>query len=274
MPRLRVLTLVIAFAACAAPAQQQAPIEPAAAPTEPAPAAKTDAEHAPEPAPMAAGAIWPPRMPSAGKFEEVPLGKWADYEETYLDAVTIKERVALVAREGDIVTLETTTETGRADKTVFVTAFAASQEVGWRATRNVFQVGDADPMESPAIAPAHQPYPVVDPKKLVGTEMIKVRAGSYRAKHYRYRTPYGELVDYWIDDSVAPIGLIKLEAEQKQHAGFRAGFKFELVAVGSGAIAQVTKPARPFDAALLEKTGMPWTRHARVGPQPPAKVVQ
>src|SRR4029453_11555753 len=107
-------------------------------------------------------------MPSAGKFEEVPLGKWADYEETYLDAVTIKERVALVAREGDIVTLETTTETGRADRTVFLTAFAASQEMGWRATRNVFQGGDEDPMESPAIGPAQQPYPVVDPKKLVG----------------------------------------------------------------------------------------------------------
>jgi hypothetical protein len=182
--------------------------------------------------------------------------------------------VALVAREGDVVTLETTTETGSADKTVFLTAFAASQELGWRATRNVFQVGDEDPMESPAIGPAQQPYPAVDPKKLIGTEMIKVRAGSYRAKHYRYRTAYGELVDYWIDDSVAPIGLIKLEAEQKQHAGFRAGFKFELVAVGSGAIPQVTKRPRPFDAALLAKTGMPWTRHARVGPQPPAKVVR
>lgn len=279
MRPVRVLSLIAcaACAACAAPVQQQAPIEPAAATTpaaESAPAVKAEAERAPEPAPITAGAIWPPRMPSAGKFEEVPLGKWADYEETYLDAVTIKERVALVAREGDTVTLETTTETGRADRTVFATVFAASQEVGWRATRNVFQVGDEDPMESPAIGPGQQPYPVVDPKKLVGTEMIKVRAGSYRAKHYRYRTPYGELVDYWIDDSVAPIGLIKLEAEQKQHAGFRAGFKFELVAVGSGAIAQVTKPARPFDAALLAKTGMPWTRHARVGPQPPAKVVQ
>ena len=71
--------------------------------------------------------------------------------------------------------------------------------------------------------------------------MISVRAGSFRAKHYRYRTPYGEQVDFWIDDSVAPIGLIKLEAEQKQHSAFRAGFRFELVAVGSGAIPQVTR---------------------------------
>ena len=52
--------------------------------------------------------------------------------------------------------------------------------------------------------------------------MISVRAGLFRAKHYRYRTPYGEQVDYWIDDSVAPIGLIKLEAEQKQHSASAA----------------------------------------------------
>ena len=261
-----VLTLVIALAAaCAAPVQQQSPIEPA-----------TVAAPAPEASPpvAAAGAIWPPRMPSAGKFEEVPLGKWAEYEERYLDTVTIKERVALVAREGDVVTLETTTETGSGDTTVFATAFEASSEVGWRSVSNVFQVGDENPMESPAIGAAQQPYPAVDPSKLIGTEMIKVRAGSYRAKHYRYRTAYAETVDYWMDDSVAPIGLIKLEAEQKQHAAFRGGFKFELVAVGSGAIPQVTKRAQPFDAALLQKSGLPWTRHARVGPQPPAKVMQ
>jgi hypothetical protein len=104
--------------------------------------------------------------------------------------------------------------------------------------------------------------------------MVSVRAGLFKAKHYRARTPYGERVDYWIDDSVAPIGLVKLDAEQKQHAGFRGGFKFELVATGSGAIPQVTKPARPFDAQLLARQGLPWTRHARVGPQPPAKVVR
>jgi hypothetical protein len=44
--------------------------------------------------------------------------------------------------------------------------------------------------------------------------------------------------------------------------------------MGSGAIPQVTKPARPFDARIIARQGLPWTRNARVGPQPPAKVVQ
>jgi hypothetical protein len=263
--RAGISTLVVALAAgCAAPAQQAGP--------EVAAVAATDGTTREAPSP-AAGAIWPPRMPAAGNFETVPLGKWADYEETYLDAATIKERVALVAREGDGVTLETTTETRPGDHTVFATVFAGANDA-WRVTRNEFQVGDDEPMESPAIGPAQQPYPRVDPSKLVGTEMVSVRAGLFKARHYRYRTAYGEQVDYWIDDAVAPIGLIKLLAEQKQHAAFRGGFKFELTGTGSGAIPQITKPARPFDAKVIARQGLPWTRHGRVGPQPPAKVVQ
>jgi len=273
-----VSSLVFALVACAVPVQQQRPqaetgttaAAPAPAPT--AAADATAADEAPPVPPPSAGAIWPPRMPSAGNFEEVPLGKWADYQETYLGAATIKERVALVAREAEAVTLETTTETRPGDRTVFATVFAGKDR-GWRVTSNVFQVADEDPMEAPAGGPAQQPYPRVDPKKLVGEEMVSVRAGLFKTKHYRTRTPYGERVDFWIDDSVAPIGLIKLEAEQKQYAGFRGGFTFELVETGSGAIPQITKPARPFDAALLKKRGVPWTRQARVGPQPPAKVV-
>ncbi len=268
MFRVSVLTsALVLVAACAAPVQQQAEREVSVV-------AATETEEAAPPIAATAGAIWPPRMPCAGNFEEVPLGKWADYEESYLDAATIKERVALVTKGSEAVTLETTTETKPGDRTVFATVFAATRDAGWRVTSNVFQVGDSDPMESPAIGPAQQPYPRVDGSKLVGTDMISVRAGSFRAKHYRYRTPYGEQVDFWIDDSVAPIGLIKLEAEQKQHSAFRAGFRFELVAVGGGAIPQVTRPARPFDASVLQRQGMPWTRQARVGPQPPVKVIQ
>jgi hypothetical protein len=277
MLRVGVLALATALGACAVPVQQQP--EPEAttvsaattgAPGHAAAAAKRAG------AGDAAGTIWPPRMPVAGNFEKVPLGKWADYRETYLGTTTIKERVALVAREADAITLETTTETRPGDRTVFATVFApgGGKENDWRVISNVFQVGDEDPMEAPPSGPAQLPYPRVDPRKFVDTEMVSVRAGLFRAKHYRYRTPYGERVDFWIDDSVAPIGLIKLEAEQKQHAEFAGGFKFELVETGSGAIPQITRSARPFDAAVLKRRGVPWSRQSRVGPQPPAKIVQ
>src|SRR4051812_11155491 len=98
MPRATVSTLVmvLAVAACAAPVRQ---VDPAT--NAPTPAAANASGPEPAPPVAAAGAIWPPRMPAAGNFEEVPLGKWADYDETYLDAATIRERVALVAREAD-----------------------------------------------------------------------------------------------------------------------------------------------------------------------------
>ena len=219
-------------------------------------------------------AVWPPRMPSAIDLDTVPLGRWAEYEESYLGATTIKERVALVGKGADGNTIETTTEMPSGEKTVFATVFAPGADGAIGVASNVFQVADTDPMESPPVPQAQQPYPRVDPSKLVGVDTITVRVGTFRAKHYRERTGYGEQVDFWIDDSVGPIGLIKLEAEQKQHPTIRAGFKFALVATGNDAIPQVTKAARPFDAAVLKQRGLPWTRQARVGPQPPAKVVQ
>src|SRR6188472_37078 len=160
MLRASVLTLVMVLAAaCAAPVQQADPGKPATSTV--AAADATNREAAPPAA--AAGAIWPPRMPAAGNFEEVPLGKWADYEETYLGAAIIRERVALVSREAEMVTLETTTETRPGDRTVFATEFAGANNAGWRVTSNVFQVGDDEPMESPATGPAQQPYPRADP---------------------------------------------------------------------------------------------------------------
>lgn len=218
--------------------------------------------------------MWPPRMPSGIDLDLVPLGKWAQYEETYLGTVTIKERVALVAKGAEGNTLETTTVMASGEQTVFATVITGGIEGGGQVTANVFQVGDDEPMEAPPLLPADQPYPRVEPSKLVGVDTVSVRAGTFRARHYRERTGYGERVDVWIDDSVGPTGVIKLEAEQKQHPTIRAGFRFELVATGSDAIPQITRAARPFDAAVLKKRGLPWTRQTRVGPQPPAKVIQ
>src|SRR4051812_37428580 len=143
-------------------------------------------------------AVWPPRMPSAIDLDLVPLGRWAQYEETYLGSATIKERVALVGKGADGNTIETTTEMKAGDKTVFASVFAPGSDGTVQVTSNVFQVSDADPMEAPPVKPTQQPYPRVDPKKLVGVDTVRVRVGTFRAKHYRDRTEYGELVDFWI----------------------------------------------------------------------------
>jgi hypothetical protein len=252
MGRGRLLMHALALGACAAPVKEAPP--PA---------------HTEEPF-----AVWPPSMPSAIELDLVPLGRWAEYDETYLGTVTIKERVALVAKGAEGNTIETTTEMPGGNKTVFATLFTAGREGAGQVVSNVFQVADDDPMQAPPLPPGQAPYPRLDVSKLVGVDTIGTRAGSFRARHYRDKTTYGEQVDVWIDETVGPLGLIKLEAEQKQHPTIRAGFKFELSATGGGAIPQITRPAVPFDAAVLKKRGLPWTRQSRIGPQPPAKVVQ
>jgi hypothetical protein len=254
MLRAGALTLALLLGACAAPVKEAPP--PA---------------HSEEPF-----AVWPPLMPSAIDLDMVPLGRWAEYDETYLGTVTIKERIALVAKGAAGNTLETTTETAGGNKTVFATVFSGGREGAGagQVMSNVFQVADDPPMQAPPLAPGQAPYPRLDVSKLAGVDTIGTRAGAFRARHYRDRTPYGEQVDVWIDETVGPLGLIKLEAEQKQHPTIRAGFTFELAATGGGAIPQITEPALPFDASVLKKRGLPWTRETRVGPQPPAKVVQ
>jgi hypothetical protein len=166
-------------------------------------------------------------------------GRWAQYEETYLGSVTIKERVALVGKGADGDTIETTTEMPSGEKTIFATLFAPAPDGGGaQVAASVFQVSDADPMQSPPVPPAQQPYPRVDPAKLVASTPSACASGLFRAKHYRERTAFGEQVDFWIDDSVGPIGLISLESEQKQHPTIRAVSSSSWPATGNDAIAQ------------------------------------
>ena len=222
-------------------------------------------------------AVWPPLMPSAIDLDMVPLGRWAEYEETYLGTVTIKERVALVAKGAEGNTLETTTETAGGNKTVFATVFTRRPRRRRRRPGDQQRLsgGGRRPDAGAAVAPGQAPYPRARRRASWSASTRSARAPGRSAPGTTATgPPYGEQVDFWIDDSVGPLGLIKLEAEQKQHPTIRAGFKFELVATGGGAIPQITRPALPFDASVLKKRGLPWTRETRVGPQPPAKVVQ
>src|SRR6476620_2102549 len=99
---------LVALGACAAPLKEAPP------------PARTDETFA----------VWPPLMPRALELDSVPLGRWAQYEETYLGSVTIKERVALVGKGADGDTIETTTEMPNGEKAIFATTFAAAPEGG------------------------------------------------------------------------------------------------------------------------------------------------
>ena len=48
-----------------------------------------------------------------------------------------------------------------------------------------------------------------------------------------------------------PLGLVKLEGEQKQNPQIKGRLRFELAATGKDAKQPITKPAKPFDQAAL-----------------------
>ena len=126
-------------------------------------------------------------------------------------------------------------------------------EKAGRVNKIIMQMGTSDPMEMPLEGGQDRQFTKPDPKKLVGKESIKVQAGTFKTKHYRETSPEGDTYDFWVTDSVLPLGLVKLTGEQKSNAAMKGGFSFELTATGKGAKVQITKPPKPFDQAALMK---------------------
>ncbi len=115
----------------------------------------------------------------------------------------------------------------------------------------VMQLGAGDPMDMPVELSGSKPFTKPNPKTLVGTETIKVAAGSFKTKHYRDKTPQGDKIDFWVSESAPPLGLVKIELEQKNNPQIKGKLQFDLTGTGKDAKPLVTKPAKPFDQAAL-----------------------
>jgi len=198
-----------------------------------------------------------PPMPLAVDLAKVPVGTWAEYAVTLGQMAPMTSRMALVAKAADGNIIETTIEGGMmamaGGKVVTDMTLVPNKEKGGTVKKMVFQMGANDPMEMPIADGGSQKFAKPDPKTLVGAETIKVKAGSFKTKHYRDKTPSGDTVDYWIDEHVMPIGLVKLEGEQKQNQMIKGPIRFELAGTGKDAKQVITKAAKPFDPALLNK---------------------
>ena len=67
---------------------------------------------------------------------------------------------------------------------------------------------------------------------------------------------------------VFPLGLVKMEVEQKQNPDDQGPIKIELTAVGKEAKQAITKPAKPFDPALIAADDGRRGSRAGAGAQP------
>jgi hypothetical protein len=200
-----------------------------------------------------------PPMPMAVDLTKVKVGSWSDYTVTFGSGAAMKSRMALVARGKDGDLLETTIEGGMVaavgGKVITDMTMLRGKKGEGRVTKMVFQIGPGEPMEMPMGGDEGQQFSKPDPKKLVGTETIKVAAGTFKTKHYRDQTAQGDRIEYWVDETVAPIGLVKLEGEMKANPMLKDGFKFELAGKGTDAKKQITKRAKPFDPSAFAPPG-------------------
>jgi hypothetical protein len=163
-------------------------------------------------------------------------------------------KMALVKRTPAGNTLEMSVEGGLvAQAGSIITQVTLSPGESGDVSKLILQVGSNDPMELPVEGGQAHQFTKPDPKTLVKAETIKVAAGSYKTKHYHDKTPQGDTVDFWISESVAPIGLVKMVMTQKSNPMISGPIKMELASLGKDAKTGITKPAKPFDQAALVK---------------------
>jgi hypothetical protein len=205
--------------------------------------------------------------PLALDLKKVPVGSWAEYTVTIGGGggMTMKSRWALVARDANGSTLETSVEGGpvamMGGKMVMKVALVADPLKSDKPIKQaVVQVGDRDPMEMPLNMPNMPPqkFQKPDPKKLVGKEQIKVAAGTFKTSHYHDVTERG-VIDLWVSEGVGPLGMVKMTATPP--AGKQdpqtPPISMELTGKGKDAKGIITKSPKPFDPAELGGAGAP-----------------
>jgi hypothetical protein len=193
-----------------------------------------------------------PPMPIAMDLAKVPPGSWADYSVTMAQFPPMKLRMSLVARTPAGNVVESAVEGGMmAMVGKMVIQMTLSPGAEGTLKKSIIQLGANDPMEMPAEMKGTKPFVKPNPKGLVGSETIKTGAGSFKTKHYRDKTPQGDKIEYWVNDTVPPFGLVKVEVDQKSNPQVKGTSTFLVSAMGKDAKSSITKPAKPFNQATL-----------------------
>lgn len=211
------------------------------------------------PTPASAQMSAQPPMPMVVDLKKAPIGSWASYS-VKTGQMTMRTKIALVARDASSVSMETSMEGGMmammgGKMTVKVVMDPDPTTAAKPVKQAVMQIGDQDPMLAPDTTQA-QKYSKPDPKTLVGKETIKVAAGSFKTAHYRTQTQHGT-ADVWVSEDVLPTGLVKLTTPPMQAGGQKMpGMTMELAATGKGAKPTITKPPKPFDPQQMMMGGM------------------
>lgn len=200
-----------------------------------------------------------PPTPLVTDLAKIPSGSWAQYAMTVGTMPPMTMRMALVGKSEAGNTLEMSVEGGMSAKIgkvitqVTLKPGAAAGE--GKVQKLVVQMGANDPMEMQTTGGQGQ-FAKPDPKAFLKDETLKVAGGSFKTKHYRSKTAQGDVVDVWVSESVAPIGLVKMQMTQKSNPMVTGPITMELASVGKDAKPAITKPAKPYDQATFMKQVM------------------
>jgi hypothetical protein len=193
----------------------------------------------------------PEGMPLVVDLQKVEVGSWAEYRMA-MGSIALSSRWALVARSAKSITIEMSTKGEAMGKPVTLRMVLPADPTSSSKPRKplVIQFGDEAPMLAPKDT-GTQKFVRPDAKDLVGSEDLKVTAGSYKTSHYRDKNAMGT-VDIWVNDTVFPLGIVKVVTRPEPDDGVPAAMQvpvatMELMSTGKGAKPVITKRPKPFD---------------------------
>ena len=142
---------------------------------------------------------------------ELKVGTYADYRMT--DGTQIW-RWAVVATTPERNTIELVCGAGRKTERIMLSADPASYG---KVIPPMLEVSQGSPAHAyPILWVDVQPFILSDAKTLVGEEQTTVAAGTYKTLHYQFVNTTGTVQrDWWLSDSVAPLGLVKVVTTSK-----------------------------------------------------------
>jgi hypothetical protein len=197
-----------------------------------------------------------PALPMGMDIRKASPGAWSEYTVTLAELPPFRQRFALVGRDAETHAVEMTSEGGTlgSGKVVMKVVLEADPAKKERVRKLIMQLGDNPPMElKREAAPTQNQFAPLNPKKLVGTQSIKVAAGTFTTKHYRDKaSKSAPALDVWVSDEAPPFGIVKMQGSVSQGPGEnKYPLTMELSARGKDAKPVITKTPQPFDQAVL-----------------------
>jgi len=166
------------------------------------------------------------------------VGGWSEYQMTSKSEGSMKMKIAIVGKEGDVYWYETVMEGGRQGRNIVKMLVSGDPGDTKNVKRMIFKQGNEPAMEMPVEMMQQSAKGQEQKGKIIdkGSETIKVPAGTFKTQHMQYQDV--ETVDTWVYKDVSPYGMIKSQSKDMEMV---------LIGYGTGAKTQITETPQKFE---------------------------